>query len=253
MKVLALAGFSILFLLPSVAIAQTNFSGTWRIDVRTLPFPKGPFVWVLQNRMYECKSCTPPIEIPSDGKDHAVTGHAYDTINVLIVDNFTVREIEKKDGKVVSFETYTLSDDANRVTDAFAGWKLIMTRLVAGPPRSHPLSGTWQPLGLESDSDKPLLIAYKVEGDYLNMSRPSGESFRAKMDGVDSPYRGDPSITAVSVKLIDANSIEETDKSNDKAVSIVRRTIAVDGKSMAIEVKDLQTGSVTRLSAKKTR
>jgi hypothetical protein len=253
MKVLALAGFSILFLLPSVAIGQSNFDGTWRVDVRTLPFPKGPFVWLLQNRMYECNSCTPPIEVSTDGKDHAVTGHAYDTISVLIVDNFMVKEIEKKDGKVVSSETYTLSDDGNRLTDAFAGWRLVMTRLIAGPPRSHPLSGTWQPLGLESDSDKPLLLVYKVEDDYLNMSRPTGESFRAKLDGTNSPYHGDPTITAVSVKLIDANSIQEIDKFNDKNLSIVRRTIAADGKSMAIEVKDLQTGSVTRLSARKTR
>ena len=93
---------------------------------------------------------------------------------------------------------------------------------------------------------------YKIDGDYLNMSRPTGESFRAKLDGTDSPYNGDPSISAVSVKLIDANSIEETDKLNDKPVSIVRRTIAADGKSMVIEVKD-QTRVVMRLSAKKTR
>jgi hypothetical protein len=252
MKVLALTGFSILFLLPSVAMAQRNFNGTWKIDVGTFPLPKGNFVWTLDNRTYECKSCTPHIEVPSDGIDHAVTGHAYDTISVSIVDRFTVKEIEKKQGKIVSFETYSLSADGNLVTDEFAGWSLVLTRLVAGPRLSHPLSGTWRPLRLESDSDKPLLLVYKIDGDYLNMSRPTGESFRAKLDGTDSPYNGDPSISAVSVKLIDANSIEETDKLNDKPVSIVRRTIAADGKSMVIEVKD-QTRVVMRLSAKKTR
>jgi hypothetical protein len=255
MKILALAGISILFLSPSGANAQSNFDGRWKIDVGTFPLPKGTFVWLLQNRMYERKSCTPPIEVPSDGKDHAVTGHAYDTISVSIVDNFVVKEIEKKDGKIVSYETYTLSADGNVVTDAFAGWRLFLTRVVAGPTlrTAHPLSGTWQPWRLESDSDTPLLLVFKIEGDYLSMSRPTGESFRAKLDGTDSPYVGDPSITAVSIKLIDGNSIEETDKVNDKPVSIVRRTIAADGKSMAIEGRDLQTGIVTRLSAKKLR
>jgi hypothetical protein len=253
MKVLALAGFSILFLLPSLAIAQSNFDGTWKIDVSTLPFPKGPFEWLLQDRMYQCKSCTPPIKVPSDGKDHTVTGHAYDTISVSIENNFVVEETEKKNGKVVSFETFSLSADGNTVTDAFAGWKVVMTRVVAGPLFSHPLSGIWRPLRLDSDSEKPLLIVYKFEGDYLNMSRPTGESFRAKLDGADFPYHGDPGITAVSLKLIDANSFEETDKFNDKPVSIIRRTLAADGRSMAIEVRDFQTGVVTRLSAKRRK
>jgi hypothetical protein len=48
---------------------------------------------------------------------------------------------------------------------------------------------------------------YLVKGSTLSMSDRLGRSFVANLDGTDAPYKGDPSYTSVSVKLIDSRLI----------------------------------------------
>ena len=247
-----LTGSLVLSLIPSLLSAQSRFDGTWKIDVGTLPKPTGPpLVWVLQNGVYECKSCTPPIRVKADGQDQMTPGQSYDTISITIIDERTVREIEKKDGRMVSDETFVVSNDGETVTDQFAGWKASLRRLAKGPPGSHAISGSWQPVKMESTSDKNLLITYKIEGNTVIMTRPIGQSYRAPLDGTDGSYQGDPNVVAVSVKRIDANTIEETYKLNGKAPSVSRVSVSADGKSMTITVKDNEAGTTTQFTASK--
>jgi hypothetical protein len=243
-----LIGF-LLSLIPAAVIAQSSFDGTWKIDASTLPKPTGPLVWVLQNGVYECKSCTPSIRVRADGEDQITPGQSYDTISVTVIDNRTVREIEKKNGRIVSDETFVVSKDGKTVTDQFAGWKASWHRLTKGPRGSHALSGSWQPLKMESTSDKNLLITYKLEGNAMTMSRPTGQSYRAVLDGTDAPYQGDPNVIAVSVKRIGANTIEETYKFGGKAPTVARVSVSADGNLMTIKVKDLDAGTTTQFTA----
>jgi len=235
----------------SAIFAQSSFNGTLKLDVGALPTPKGPFVWLLQGGMYECKSCVPPIRIKADGQDQAVTGQPYDTISVTILNDRTVREIEKKTGQLVSDETYTVSPDGNTATDQLANWKVTMNRTASGPPGSHALSGTWNPLKLESTSDRGFLVTFKLDGDTLSMSRPTGESYRAKLDGTEAPVNGDPNVTTVSLKRIGSTTIEETDKRNGTVVSVVRLAVAPDGKSMTITEQDVAAGTSIQFTAYK--
>ena len=251
MKICALTGFLMLSLIPSVAIAQSRFDGTWKLDVSSFQAPKGPFIWLVQNGVYECKSCMPPIRVKADGQDHPTPGQPYDTISVSVVNTRTVREIEKKNGQIASDETFTVSADGKTATDEFASWKATMRRLENGAPGSHALSGSWQPIKMESTSDKELLTTYKLEGDTLIMTRPTGQSYRAKLDGTDAPYIGEPRFDTVSVKGIDANTIEETDKFRGKILVVLRIIVNADGKTMAIAVNDLQSGTTARLIASK--
>jgi len=39
-------------------------------------------------------------------------------------------------------------------------------------------------------------------GGTLNMTTPTGQSYTAKLDGMEVPYVGDPGITTVSLKRI---------------------------------------------------
>jgi hypothetical protein len=250
-EVLALTALVLVALTAPTAFAQNSFDGTWKIDVGTLPKPTGPLVWVLQNGVYECKSCRPAIRVRADGQDQITPGQSYDTISVAVIDDRTVREIEKKNGRIVSDETFVVSNDGETVTDQFAGWKASWRRLTKGPPGSHALSGSWQPLKMDSTSDKDLLITYKIEGNTITMSRPTGQSYRAPLDGTDAPFRGDPFVIAVSVKRIDASTIEETYKLDRKAASLARVSVSADGKSMTITVKDLAAGTTTHFTASK--
>jgi hypothetical protein len=181
--------------------------------------------------------------VKADGKDQAVAGQPFDSISVEIVDAKTVREIEKKDGQVVSDEKLTLADDGATAVDEFGNWKLRLVRVEKGPAGAHGLSGSWKPVKMEAVSDRELLVTYKLEGEIFRMSRPTGQSFAAKLDGSEGIYRGDAEINGVVVRRIGADTIEETDKWNGKVVSVTTLTVSADGKSMKVVVKDAGDGS----------
>jgi hypothetical protein len=250
-KKLIEAGLLIALAAPTVAVAQSAINGTWKLDVGALPFSTQTNVWILQSGRYQCKSCTPPIDVKADGSDQPTPGQQYDTISVRILDGHTIRLIEKKNGQIDSDEKFTVSPGGNTCTDEFANWKGTMTRVAKGPPGSHALSGSWRPVKMESVSDAGLLITYKLEGDTLAMSRPTGLRYKAKLDGTVAPYEGDPEKHSVSVRRVDANTFEETDELNGKPTSVVRMTVAPDGKSMRIVVKSVGTGRSIRYSAQK--
>ena len=55
--------------MPMLAAAQSAFDGTWKVDMNKVDFPKKPDVFLLQDGMYECKTCTPPYKVKADGTD----------------------------------------------------------------------------------------------------------------------------------------------------------------------------------------
>ena len=250
MKGLLITGFLAMLATPGASITQTSFNGTWKVDFNSA-MPRKVNVWLLQNGTYKCTSCSPIVEVRADGKDQPVKGQSYATISVKIVDTRTVEEIEKKNGQVVSDEKFTVSDDGNTVTDQFGNWKLIMSRVEKAPTGAHELSGSWQPLKMESMSDKELLVTYKLEGESFSMSRPTGQSYSAKLNGADAPYKGDSDTNSVALNRIDKNTIEETAKLNGKVISVTRLTVAPDGRSITVSVRDLQDGSTNQFAMQK--
>jgi len=236
---------------PVVASGQTSFDGTWKIDVATLPYSKRPLVWLVQNGIYECKSCMPPIRVSADGHDEKVSGQSYDTISITIVDSRTIRLVQKKHGQIDSDEKFTVSADGRTATDEFGNWKFSMHRTADAPPGSHLMSGTWQTFKIESTSDRELLMTFQLRGDVFSMSRPTGESYRAVLDGSEAPYVGAPRFNGVAIKRIDANTIEESDKFNGTVLAVSRLTVAADGESMNISVHDLEAGTTGLFTATK--
>jgi hypothetical protein len=245
------AGLLLMALLPSPAFAQSSLDGTWKIDLGTLPLSKSTLVWKLADGVYQCKSCVPSVEVKANGQDQPTPGQPYDTISVRAIDARTVEEIEKKGGQVVSDETFRVSRDGNTATDEFMNWRVSMIRVAKGPAGSHALSGSWRPVRRESISDKELIVTYRVVGETLTMSRPTGESYSAKLDGTFAAYQGNPGITGVSVKRIAANSIEQTDEFNGKPINVIRMTLAPDGRSMTIVVKDAEARTTAQFAALK--
>jgi hypothetical protein len=233
--------YLLLLAIAASSTAQSSFDGTWKVDFQSA-MPTKVNAWLLKNGTYSCTSCSPTIEVKADGKDQPVKEQPFDTISVEIVDPKTVREIERKNGQIVSDEKFTLSDDGNTATDEFGNWKLTLTRLAKAPAGTHGLSGSWKPVKMESISDRELLVTYKLEGNTLSMSRLTGQSYTAKLDGPDGVYRGDPDINSVALKRINQRRIEETDKANGKTVSVTTLILATDGKSMKVVVKDALDG-----------
>jgi hypothetical protein len=246
-------------LTPALAIAQSGFDGTWKLDLKSMQFPSKPDEYLLQNGMYHCKSCTPPIDVKADGRDQKVTGDPYyDTFNVKVVDNNTLEMIQKKDGKVVGSGKLTVSADSGTLTFEFINssgpgepvrGKFEATRVAKGPAGAHAISGSWRAAKLESKDENAITFTLKVQGDTLAYSASMGPSFSAKLDGTDAPYHGDPGTTSVSVKLLDKNILEETDKRDGKVIVVQRITLSADGKSLTIVSQDKLDGTTTQFVA----
>lgn len=241
-------------LMPSLATAQSVFEGTWKIDLQKVQMPKKPDVLLLQNGVYHCKTCVPPVSVKADGTDQPVSGHPYyNTMAVTIVDDHAIREVDKKDGNVISDSTMTVAadgktasfeftDSSNNNTEPVTGNGTMM-RVAKGPAGAHAVSGSWRTQSYGNVSDNALTRSYKIEGDMFSMNAPTGESYTAKMDGSEAPYKGDPGATSVSVKKLGSHVMQETDKRDGKIISVARMTVAPDGKSMTIAVDDKLHGT----------
>jgi hypothetical protein len=104
---------------------------------------------------------------------------------------------------------------------------------------------------VEQVSDNALMFTYKVVGDTLTMTTPTGQSFTAKLDGTEAPFKGDPGTTSVSVRRIDQDSIEETDKRDGKVTFVYRSTVLPDGKTMRFVMENKLAQSTQEFVAEK--
>lgn len=249
--------------IPMTAAAQSPFDGTWKIDMNKVDFSKKPDVYVLQGGMYECKTCNPPYKIKADGTDQSVTGHPYfDTVAIKVVSENEIEETNKKDGKVVGNATSTISSDGNTLTFTFSDssdtnggapvtGKGEQVRVAKGPAGSHGVSGSWRMNKMESLSDNATVWTYKVSGDEITMTTPTGQSYTAKFNGPEVPMKGDPGVTSVSVKLLGKDSLEETDKRDGKVISTWKFAVGADGKTAKAVAVDMLQNRTTEFAASK--
>jgi hypothetical protein len=265
MKRLLLVALFIVFL-PLLAMAQSDFDGTWKVDLTKSTMSDKRDVFLLQNGTYQCKTCMPPISLKADGVDHSVTGNPYyDTLAVKVLDDRSVETIEKKNGRVVgtskmvassdgSTATFEFTDNTNNTSAPVVG-KGVMTRVAKTkrpPTGAHAISGSWRTSKMESLSDNALTFTFKADGENLNMTNPMGQSYTAKLDGTDALYKGDPGINSVSILRLGKDTFMETDKRDGKAITTKRFMVTpVDGKTMTVIVGDDLTGAATVLAAAK--
>jgi hypothetical protein len=247
--------------LPLLASAQSPLDGTWKVDMNKVDFPKKPDVYVLQNGMYQCKTCVPPIDIKADGEDQKVTGHPYyDTVAIKVISDHEIEETDKINGKVVSTSKMTVAPDGKTLMFEFndsSYWsgapvtgKGEATRVAPGPTGSNAISGSWRTTKIEDISGNGITWTFKVKGDELTMNSEL-QSYTAKMDGTEAPMKGDPGVTTVSVKSMGKNGVEETDMRDGKVVSVTKSMVSADGKTMNISSDDKLHGTTTKFVATK--
>lgn len=218
-----------------------GINGTWKADVTSAKWDQKPDQFLLQNGTYSCKTCTPPWSIPADGAFHPVTGHPYyDQVSIKVVDDKTVQQSTKLKGRDTGGSTMKVSADGNTLGIDFNDKTIANgppstghvdeTRVGTAPAGAHAVSGSWKPSKAQNINAESLTITLKADPDMLHMSSPGGTSYDAKLDGTDTPIKGDPAGTTVSVKKLSDNSYQETDKRNGKVVSVTTFTVGPDGK-----------------------
>jgi len=262
MRKLLWTGLLVSLFMPGLAPAQSAFDGTWKIDVNKAEFPKKPDVYLQQNGMYECQMCAPPFKIKADGKDQAITGDPYrDAVAIKVMSDHEIEETDKKNGKTVATVTTTVSPDGNTLTFEFSDssnsnaapitGKGEASRVAKGPAGSNAVSGSWRTAKFETISDNAITWTYKVSGDELTMTSATGQSYTAKLNGTEAPYKGDPGTTGVSVKMTGKDTLEETDKRGDKVIGVSKMTLEPDGKTAKIVFEDKLRGTTGQFVAQK--
>lgn len=240
--------------------AQSPFDGTWKTDLSKTRFSPKPLTFYISGGWFHCVSCSPAYDVPADGKERAVSSQPYDTISVTIVDAHTISLVGKK-GLAVTFEqSRTVSADGKILTVKSTGhpqggappvtFETTASRSGKLPPGVHATSGDWI-IRTQSGSDNALLTTYKTNGDQLTMTSPTGETYTAKFDGNDYPYRGGYSYDAVSLKKINSNTIQETDKRDGLVDDVSIMTVSANGKTMTVVDTSKLTGRVTTYVATK--
>jgi len=234
------------FFCGAAGYAQSSFDGTWKFDMSQSKFSPKPFVFYTSQGWYHCVSCNPAFDVQADGQDHAVTGHAFDTLSVTIVDPHTLNSISKKGSAVAEEETVTVSADGKTLTmketdhpangSTPGTFQVNFKRVGIAPSGVHATSGQWQVIKAQG-SENALTVTYKSNGDEFTMTAPTGETYTAKFDGADYPVKNSYGFDAVSLKRIDANTFEETDKRGGKVTDVSRITVA--GKTLKVVDHDM--------------
>jgi hypothetical protein len=257
MKILA----SLVVLLPVVAWAQAPFDGTWVTKEDTIKITGKPDTYLVKDGMFTCDACVPTLKIKADGSDQKVTGHAYfDTAAARVLDAQRVEMTTHAAGKMVGKRTMTVSADGKTMTDEFVDYTgstpargiVAFSRVASGPAGAHALSGSWhaETQGTKLPSEF-LSVTYKETPNGLKMSSPTGQSFDAKFDGKDYLTAGDPGKTMVSLKRIDARTIQETDSRQGKVTDVFVYKLSADGKTMQTTDEDKSHDNTMSFTAEK--
>lgn len=242
--------FACLFLFSGLSFAQTPFDGTWIANLDTAQLSKKPNLFLLNNGMYSCSTCTPAIKVKADGQDQKVEGSDYlNSVAIHVVDAHTIEETDNKDGRVVFKNTSTVSPDDKILTSSFEedfgaqpiSGEQTYTRISNGPIGSHAISGSWRTEKLSKIStNNGIALTYTSKPDGLKMSANNGESYDAKFDGKQYPLQGDPGHTTVSIKKMGTNILEETYTRNGKVISTFQMSVSADGKVMTATAHDIE-------------
>lgn len=260
MKRLLIAGLALALLVPACALAQSALDGTWVTQLSSVKGFGKPFVVHLKDGMYEC-NCVPPIKVKADGQDHAVTGHpGYDTVAVKVLDDHSIQEIDKKDGKTISSSTVTASADGKTATYEFTDTggttpvtgKGVVERVGKASPGSNAVAGSWKFGHWESMSDNGRTFTYKVDGKQVSYSDPTGFAYSAEIGGKPAPYTGGGmSGMTVSVKRDGKDGIKETVMHDGKVIRTSIMTVSADGKTLKSVNHNIRAGRTTTMLADK--
>ena len=235
--------------------AAASLDGTWKADLASVQIDEQPTVNLLKDGVYSCSTCVPPLTVAADGAFHAVADRPYyDSMSVKAVDDKTVTTVRKKGDRVIGESTMVVAADGNSRAFTFSdssieGAKPVTgkgsdTRVGPAPAGSHAISGSWKTAKYDNVSDEGLTFSFRLDGDTLNMSSPSGQSYAAKLGGADAPIKGDTGGTVIAVERLAANSIRETYKRDGKPVSVTTYTLGEDGKLNAVSEDKLQKSTM---------
>ncbi len=245
---------AVLLFLPFTMFGQSPFDGTWKTDMAASKLSHKPYVFAIKDGIYDCESCAPKISVKADGQDQPVTGQPYDMLAVKLTDPNTLQATGKKAGKPTFEQTRSLSQDGKTLTVATTSYpadgsqsfktESKLTRVSKGPAGSDAISGSWRVESVNEDT-AGLTSTWKVSGNTVSMSTPTGESWEAQFDGKESPVKGVYASETVTLKKLGDRAMEVTEKRDGKVYVVNKITVSPDGKKMTTVSDNKWTGRVS--------
>jgi hypothetical protein len=243
---------------PAAATGADPINGTWKTDLASIKIDARPDQLLLKGGQFSCPTCTPPIAVAADGAFHPVDRPYADHMSVKVDDDHNVTRTNQKGGKTTYQQKFNVSADGNTLTVNFSdtsGTKPVNgtyseTRAAPAPAGAHAISGSWKPSAPTNVSDEGLTVTISADNDMLHVSTPAGQSYDAKLDGTETPIKGDIGGTTASVKKLGAGSYQETDKRQGKVTDVITMTVGADGK-LSFKDENKLDGSTTTSVANK--
>jgi hypothetical protein len=242
----------------ATAVGADPINGTWKTDLASIKIDSKPDQLLLKGGQFSCSTCTPPIAVAADGAFHPVDRPYADHMSVKADDDHNVTRTNQKGGKTTYQQKFSVSPDGNTLTVNFndtSGVKPVTgtyteTRGGPAPAGAHAISGSWQPKPPTNVSDEGLTVTISVDNDMFHLSTPSGQSYDAKLDGTETPIKGDIGGTTASVKKLGPGSYEETDRRGGKITDVYTMTVGADGK-LSLKDENKLDGSTSTSVANK--
>jgi hypothetical protein len=251
---------ALVLLIPAVVFAQGPFDGTWKLNLDKSKPSSEAIVFSVSNGMYDCGSCVPRIHVKADGNDQPVAGLPHDTIAVKEIDSHTITIVAKIDGKIVSEQIRTASENGQRLQVKVTMYSRqgakptveenTSERVGKSVPGANTTSGSWRTRNL-SLSENGLLVTCKETNNELSVSTPTGSSFTAKFDGNYYAVKGSYGADSVLTKRINDRTIELSFKASGTVVRVNTITISTDGKTMTTVSESKMSGRVSTWVATK--
>ena len=252
------AGVAGLLLLAAPALADSPFDGRWKGDLASAQITQRPDRFQIKDGTYSCQTCTPtPYSVAADGQYHRVAGRPYwDELAVTVVDDHRTNFSFKKDGRVVSENSYTVSADGRSLattahnTNNGGGVAVdsagSATRVGAPVAGANLLSGAWQFAAASSISDAALTITMRLDGNRYHQETGLGESLDAVIGGPYALNARDPGRTMTKVERVGPRALRFTDMNGGRVTGVSTWTVSADGQTLTSVGRDPQTGGTSR-------
>lgn len=232
--------------------AEDPFCGKWKLNMEKSKFA-GDQVKIqdLGNNNYKWTVGNVSDTITFDGTDQPV--HFGRTISMAPEGTNNWKMVIKKDGRILSSMTHTISDDAKTQTikgtetkpDGTTSNFSVVWKKVSG---GSGLAGTWEETDVKFTSPDEWDIE-PYDGDGLTFNTPAyQDTLSMKFDGKEYEEKG-PNVAPGSMssgKRVNAHTLEVTDKVKGEVMDHTEYKVSPDGKTLTLTIHE--TGQPTALT-----
>lgn len=237
--------FAFAFLVTTTLCAADDpFCGKWKLNKEKSHFTgEQTKIESLGGNKYKWMAGNDSDTITFDGTDQQVKYGQ--TISMTPEGDNSWKMIIKKDGRVLSTMTHTVSDDgktqtikgtSTRPDGSTSDFDVKLKRINGGPG----IAGTWEDAEVKFSGPEEWEVT-PYEGDGLTFNNPAfRDTTSMKFDGKDYEEEG-PNVAAGSTssgKRVDAHTLEMVDKVKGEVLDHTTFKVSPDGKTLTLTVHD---------------